>query len=375
MYHDTATFSSCNSVTGPFPGFPVPLEGDDVSELIERHRDELPFSDQLPTFDPPKHTDHRCAADAADHAEAPQARTRSSCGDWPIARSTSSSIAVECEFIRDYAGPFAHARHRRSARGAGGRSREFRTRSGGRTAGRQHRRRRAGAQPARVPLRAVHASTSRSAGASRATTSSPVSRRRPSPTAPPPRSSMSSGSPPTSSPPARRRPFVCWRRRCSCSASDPELQQLLRSDRSPHPELRRGDAALREPGQGRLPTLAGRHDGRRRRDAGGHHVDGAERGRQPGSPQVRRSRPVPRSSAQRPPPHRLRPRCPHCARVHHSPARRGGSASSGCSTASPTSASRSGARPARRAPLRVRADLHPPRPQPSAPRVRRDVTL
>jgi len=39
-------------VSGPFPGFPVPLEGDldgkAVTELIEQHRDELPFSDQLP---------------------------------------------------------------------------------------------------------------------------------------------------------------------------------------------------------------------------------------------------------------------------------------------------------------------------------------
>jgi cytochrome P450 len=59
IYNDTETFSSCTSVTGPFPGFPVPLEGDDVSELIERHRDELPFSDQLPTLDPPVHTAHR----------------------------------------------------------------------------------------------------------------------------------------------------------------------------------------------------------------------------------------------------------------------------------------------------------------------------
>src|SRR5689334_21676895 len=59
VYRDTDTYSSCNSVTGPFPGFPVPLEGDDVSGLIAQHRDELPFSDQLPTFDPPKHTDHR----------------------------------------------------------------------------------------------------------------------------------------------------------------------------------------------------------------------------------------------------------------------------------------------------------------------------
>ena len=59
VYHDHERFSSCTSVTGPFPGFPVALEGDDVSELIEQHRDELPFSDQLPTFDPPKHTAHR----------------------------------------------------------------------------------------------------------------------------------------------------------------------------------------------------------------------------------------------------------------------------------------------------------------------------
>lgn len=59
VYHDTDTFSSCNAVTGPFPAFPVTLEGDDVSELIEQHRDELPFSDQITTMDPPKHTAHR----------------------------------------------------------------------------------------------------------------------------------------------------------------------------------------------------------------------------------------------------------------------------------------------------------------------------
>ncbi len=60
IYNDTEHFSSCTSVTGPFPGFPVPVDGiDDISELIEQHRDELPFSDQLPTLDPPVHTDHR----------------------------------------------------------------------------------------------------------------------------------------------------------------------------------------------------------------------------------------------------------------------------------------------------------------------------
>ena len=94
MYHDTATFSSCNSVTGPFPGFPVPLEGDDVSELIERHRDELPMSDQLPTFDPPKHTDHRVAADAPAHAEAPAGERGVHVATRRSRRSTSSSTAA-----------------------------------------------------------------------------------------------------------------------------------------------------------------------------------------------------------------------------------------------------------------------------------------
>jgi cytochrome P450 len=59
VYNDAAKFSSCNVVSGPFTKFPEPFEGDDVTELIGRHRDLLPFSDQLPSFDPPRHTAHR----------------------------------------------------------------------------------------------------------------------------------------------------------------------------------------------------------------------------------------------------------------------------------------------------------------------------
>lgn len=59
IYTRTAEFSSCNVVSGPFVRFPEPLEGDDVTDIIERHRDMLPFSDQLPSFDPPRHTEHR----------------------------------------------------------------------------------------------------------------------------------------------------------------------------------------------------------------------------------------------------------------------------------------------------------------------------
>jgi cytochrome P450 len=59
--HDAAsgTYSSCNAVSGPFVPFSEPFTGDDVTDVIVRCRDELPFSDQLPTFDPPQHTAHR----------------------------------------------------------------------------------------------------------------------------------------------------------------------------------------------------------------------------------------------------------------------------------------------------------------------------
>jgi cytochrome P450 len=55
----SGTYSSCNCVCGNFQKFSAPFEGDDVSAIIVKCRDELPFSDQLPAFDPPNHTAHR----------------------------------------------------------------------------------------------------------------------------------------------------------------------------------------------------------------------------------------------------------------------------------------------------------------------------
>ncbi len=53
------TYSSCNVVSGSFVKFSAPFEGDDISDVIAQCRNELPFSDQLPSFDPPTHTAHR----------------------------------------------------------------------------------------------------------------------------------------------------------------------------------------------------------------------------------------------------------------------------------------------------------------------------
>lgn len=106
VYTDTDTFSSCNSVTGPFPGFPVPLEGrDDVGELIEQHRDELPFSDQITTMDPPKHRDHR---HLLMRQLTPKRLKENEEFMWRLAdRQIDEFIGGgECEFIGEYANPF-----------------------------------------------------------------------------------------------------------------------------------------------------------------------------------------------------------------------------------------------------------------------------
>ncbi|HEY8217283.1 MAG TPA: cytochrome P450 [Acidimicrobiia bacterium] len=106
VYNDTETFSSCNSVTGPFPGFPVPLEGDDISGLIEEHRDALPFSDQLPTFDPPKHTDHRALLM---RLITPKRLKENEEFMWRLADRQIDEFhaAGRCDFVRAYAKPFA----------------------------------------------------------------------------------------------------------------------------------------------------------------------------------------------------------------------------------------------------------------------------
>ncbi len=59
VYMDNDAYSSCNSVIGPFAAFPVPLEGDDVSSLIDQYRDQLPMHEHMVTMDPPMHTRER----------------------------------------------------------------------------------------------------------------------------------------------------------------------------------------------------------------------------------------------------------------------------------------------------------------------------
>jgi cytochrome P450 len=106
VFRDVETFSSANSVTGPFPGFPVPLEGDDVSELIEAHRGELPFSDQLPCLDPPTHTAHR---GLMLRMLTPGRLRENEAEIWALADRQLDELVDRgtCEYIADFAAPYA----------------------------------------------------------------------------------------------------------------------------------------------------------------------------------------------------------------------------------------------------------------------------
>jgi len=105
VYHDTTTFSNCNTVAGPFTKWPVPLEGDDISEIIAEYRDLLPFSDQLPSFDPPKHTAHRALLM---RLITPKRLKENEEFMWRLADQQIDEFLArgECEFNHDYASPF-----------------------------------------------------------------------------------------------------------------------------------------------------------------------------------------------------------------------------------------------------------------------------
>jgi cytochrome P450 len=106
VYRDPATFSSCNSVVGPFAPFPVPLEGDDVSELVDRYRDQLPMHEHMVTMDPPDHTRERALLM---RLITPRRLKDNEEFMWRLADHQLDGLVDDgrCEFITAFAQPFA----------------------------------------------------------------------------------------------------------------------------------------------------------------------------------------------------------------------------------------------------------------------------
>ncbi len=83
----------------------VPLVGDDISQIIEEHRHELPFSDQLPSFDPPHHTAQR---GLLMRLITPKRLKENEAFLWAFADQTMDEFLDRgaCELIQDYAIPY-----------------------------------------------------------------------------------------------------------------------------------------------------------------------------------------------------------------------------------------------------------------------------
>jgi cytochrome P450 len=106
IYRDIDTFSSCNSVIGPFATFPVRLEGDDVGGIIERYRDQLPMNEHMVTMDPPMHTRERALLM---RLITPKRLKENEAFMWRLADTQLDELvdADHCEFIGAYGQPFA----------------------------------------------------------------------------------------------------------------------------------------------------------------------------------------------------------------------------------------------------------------------------
>ena len=106
VYRDTDSFSSCNSVVGPFATFPVPLEGDDVSDIVARYRDQLPMHEHMVTMDPPEHTRERALLM---RLLTPKRLKDNEAFMWRLADQQLDEFVDDgrCEFISAYAQPFA----------------------------------------------------------------------------------------------------------------------------------------------------------------------------------------------------------------------------------------------------------------------------
>ncbi|WP_007508826.1 cytochrome P450 [Pseudofrankia saprophytica] len=106
VYRDAELFSSCNSPTGPFPGLPAMPDGDDAGELIEQSREQMPMHEFMVTMDPPRHSAYRGLLAGL---FTPRRLRENEAFMWRLADVQLDRFVSRgrCEFVRDYAGPFA----------------------------------------------------------------------------------------------------------------------------------------------------------------------------------------------------------------------------------------------------------------------------
>jgi cytochrome P450 len=105
VYKDAA-MSACVSVAGPFSGLPFEPAGDDIGELIEAHREQIPMSEHIVTQDPPLHTRTR---GLLSRLITPKRLSENEEFMWRLADKQLDGFVDRgsCEFLEAYARPFS----------------------------------------------------------------------------------------------------------------------------------------------------------------------------------------------------------------------------------------------------------------------------
>ena len=106
VYKDADSFSNCVALGGPFPPLPFQPEGDDINSQIDAHREEFPMYEHMVTMDPP---DHSRARSILSRLLTPSRLKENEEYMWHLAdRQLDEFLANgDCEFISEYAKPFA----------------------------------------------------------------------------------------------------------------------------------------------------------------------------------------------------------------------------------------------------------------------------
>jgi cytochrome P450 len=104
VYKDPA-MSACVSVAGPFSGLSFEPAGDDIGDLIEAHRDQIPMGEHIVTQDPPLHTRTR---GLLSRLLTPKRLSENEEFMWRLADQQLDRFVDRghCEFLADYARPF-----------------------------------------------------------------------------------------------------------------------------------------------------------------------------------------------------------------------------------------------------------------------------
>lgn len=105
-FRNTDAFSACVAIGGPFPPLPFVPVGDDITAQIAEHRSQFPIFEHMVTMDPPDHTRTRTLLS---RLLTPKRLKENEEYMWRLAdRQLDDAFTGDrCEFLEDYAKPFA----------------------------------------------------------------------------------------------------------------------------------------------------------------------------------------------------------------------------------------------------------------------------